>query len=165
MKQISRRSALSFIGMTPAFASNRVTTASDAVLLELGCRFDAIANQLDHDCSTDWRTLREFDLIVTRIVATPATTLEGLYVKARAGCWVLLGDFESADQSAAGAPMAYSIMRDLIRLRAPHLENPGALRRLIQEIEDGAKHREFSQTQLFFETQTMPAAALLGGSS
>jgi hypothetical protein len=30
-------------------------------------------------------------------------------------------------------------MRDLIRLRAPHLENPGALRRLIQEIEDGAK--------------------------
>src|SRR5262245_60206973 len=101
--------------MTPAFAStNRVTTASDAVLLELGCRFDAIANQLDHDCRTDWKTLREFDWIVTRIVATPATTLEGLYVKARAGCWALLGDFESADQSAASAPMAYSIMRDLI---------------------------------------------------
>jgi hypothetical protein len=140
MKQLSRRTALSFVAMAPAFASaNRVTATSDAVLFELGSRFDVIANQLDHDCSTDWKTLREFDWIVTRIVATPATTLEGLYVKARAGCWALLGDFESADQSAAGAPMAYSIMRDLIRLRAPHLENPGALRRLIQEIEDGAK--------------------------
>jgi hypothetical protein len=35
--------------------------------------------------------------------------------------------------------MALSMMRDLIRLHAPHLENPGALQRLVKEIEEGAK--------------------------
>lgn len=50
-----------------------------------------------------------------------------------------LGDFESADKSAAGAQMAFGIMRDLIRLRHPHLEKPGAVKRLVEEIEVGAK--------------------------
>jgi hypothetical protein len=139
MKQISRRSALYFAATTPALVVSIPSIAdADLVLLELGRRFDAISAQLDHELHTEWETLNEFDCILKQIVCTPATTLEGLLVKARVGCWVLLGDFESADESAAGAPMAFAIMRDLIRLGAPHLENPGALRRLIQEIEDGA---------------------------
>ena len=140
MKQISRRSALYFAATAPTLAVSIHPAIADAdpVLLELGRQFDAISAQLDHELRTEWKTLKEFDRILQQIVCTPATTLEGLLVKARVGCWILLGDFESADESAAGAPMAFSIMRDLIRLGAPHLENPGALRRLIQEIEDGA---------------------------
>jgi hypothetical protein len=138
MKQISRRSALYFAATTPALLVSIHPALADAdrVLLELGRQFDAISAQLDHELHTEWETLNEFDRILQQIVCTPATTLEGLLVKARAGCWVLLGDFESADESAAGAPMAFSIMRDLIRLGAPHLENPGALKRLVEEIKD-----------------------------
>jgi len=90
----------------------------------------------DHSLATGWDTLYEFDRVLTEIGDMPATTIEGLCVKARVGCWTLLGDFESADESTAGAQMAFSIMRDLIRLDAPHLENPGALRRLFQQIEN-----------------------------
>ena len=39
------------------------------------------------------------------------------------------------------ARMAFSMMRDLIRLDAPHLENPGALQRLVKEIEEGEKNQ------------------------
>ena len=138
MKQISRRSALYFAATTPALAVSihPAIVGADPVLLELGPQFDAISAQLDHELHTEWETLSEVDRILQQILCTPATTLEGLLVKARAGCWVLLGDFESADESAAGAPMAFSIMRDLIRLAAPHLENPGALKRLVEEIKD-----------------------------
>jgi hypothetical protein len=140
MKQISRRSALYFAAMAPAHVSAHPLGAdADPLLIELGRRFDAISSQLDGELRTETTMLEEFDQILARIVTTRASTLEGLFVKARAGCSVLLGDFESADESAAGAPMAFSIMRDLIQLGAPHLENPGALRRLIQQIEDGAK--------------------------
>jgi len=140
MKKISRRSALYFAATSPALAvsTHPANAGADPVLLELGRQFDAISAQLDHELHTGWTTLKEFDRILQQIVCTPATTLEGLLVKARAGCWALLGDFDSADQSAAGAPMAFSIMRDLIRLGAPLLENPAALQRLLQQIEDGA---------------------------
>ena len=140
MQQISRRSALYFAAMAPANAvsAHPLVADADPLLIELGRRFDAISAQIDRELRTEWTVLEEFDRILAQIVNTRANTLEGLFVKARAGCWALLGDFDSADQSTAGAPMAFSIMRDLIRLSAPHLENPGALRRLIQEIEDGA---------------------------
>jgi hypothetical protein len=139
MKRLSRRCAVFLAAMSPALAVSIHPAIADAdlVLLELGRQFDTISAQIDHELHTEWETLNEFDRILQQILCTPATTLEGLLVKARAGCWVLLGDFESADESAAGAPMAFSIMRDLIRLGAPHLENPGALRRLIQQTEDG----------------------------
>ena len=138
MKQISRRSALYFAATAPANAvsAHPLVADADPLLIELGRRFDAISAQLDREVRTEWTALQEFDRILTQIVTTRANTLQGLLVKARAGCWVLLGDFESADESAAGAPMAFSIMRDLIRLSAPDLENPGALRRLIQQTED-----------------------------
>jgi hypothetical protein len=130
MKQFSRRSALFSAAIIPAVAMSRYaqSAATDSALLALGRWFDSIAAQLDdHGLDTDWDTLM------------PATTIEGLCVKARVGCWTLLGDFESADKSAAGAQMAFAIMRDLIRLRHPHLEKPGAVKRLVEEIEVGAK--------------------------
>jgi hypothetical protein len=143
MKQLSRRSALLLAAMSPAIAKSdrSVTPVSDAVLLDLGDRFDAISARLDQDPTTDWSALIELDRVLTHIAGTAATTLDGLYVKARVGCWTLLGDFDSADRSAAGAPMAFSIMRDLIRLHAPHLEDPGALQRLLREIENGGGYQ------------------------
>jgi hypothetical protein len=131
--------------MIPAVALCRParTVGADIVLLALGQRFDALAAQIDHTIEHGldiaWATLEEFGRIDAAIVATSATTMDGLYVKARAACWALLGDFDSANQSASGARMAFSMMRDLIRLHAPHLENPGALQRLVKEIEEGAK--------------------------
>jgi hypothetical protein len=69
-------------------------------LLALGERFDALAAQIDHaiehGLDITWETLEQFGCINAAIVATPATTMQGLYVKARAGCWDLLGDFDSA---------------------------------------------------------------------
>jgi hypothetical protein len=95
MKQISRRSALDFAATTPALAVSiqPVIADADLVFLEFGRQFDAISAQLDHELHTEWKTLNEFDRILQQIVCTPATTLEGLLVKARAGCWALLGDF------------------------------------------------------------------------
>src|SRR5262245_62402870 len=132
MKLTSLRSALFSAAMIPAVALCRQarTVGADVVLLALGERFDALAAQIDHGIEhgldITWKTLEEFGCINAAIVATPATTMQGLYVKARAGCWALLGDFDSADQSASGARMAFSMMRDLIRLHASHLENTGA---------------------------------------
>ena len=96
MKQISRRSALYFAATAPTLAVpiHLAIADADPVLLELGRQFDAISAQLDRELRTEWKTLEEFDRILQQIVCTPATTLEGLLVKARAGCWVLLGDFE-----------------------------------------------------------------------
>jgi hypothetical protein len=68
MKQLSRRSAVSFIAMTPAIALVPVTPDSEAVLLELGRRFDAISAQLDHELHTEWETLNEFDCILKQIL-------------------------------------------------------------------------------------------------
>jgi len=107
----------------------------DRRLLELSRQFERVAEQLDdHAKSLSFVDLVLFGRIHDEIAATSATTIEGLCAKARAGCWTLLGDFEAVDASATGARMAFSIMRDLIRMHAPHLEHPGALKTLLREI-------------------------------
>ena len=104
MQQISRRSALYFAAMVPANAvsANPLVADADLLLIELGRRFDAISSQVDRELRTETTMLEEFDRILAQTVNTRANTLEGLFVKARAGCWALLGDFDSADQSTAG---------------------------------------------------------------
>jgi hypothetical protein len=89
-----------------------------------------MARHLD-DPGQSVKDLLFFGHLHDEIAAAEATTIEGLCAKARAGCWTLLGDFESVDASATGARMAFSIMRDLIRIHAPRLEQPGAVERLI----------------------------------
>ena len=136
MKLFSRRSALFSAAMIPAVATTRPGEA-DAVLLALGRRFDLIAAQLDyaieHSLDIDWDALYEFSDVEAEICATAATTIEGLYVKARAVCWALLGDLEYCERSPANERMGLSIVRDLIRLHRPDLEHPGALKKLINE--------------------------------
>jgi hypothetical protein len=64
--------------------------------------------------------------------------MEGLFVKARAACWALLGDLDCPAKSTTNARMSLSIIRDLVRLFDPTLEKPGALRKLLDEIKSGA---------------------------
>jgi len=145
MKQISRRSALLSAAIIPAAAISKHTHAAetDRVLVALGHRFDVLATQLDHaiehGLDTDWNALYEFGEINDEICATAATTIEGLCVKARAVCWALLGDLEYCEPSPVNERMGLSIVRDLIRLHRPDLEHPGALTRLVKEIEENAK--------------------------
>ena len=74
---------------------------------------------------------------VDKIVVAPATTIEGLCVNAHVGCWRLLGHLDDPGEKAtASERITLSTMRDLIRLRHPDLERPGALTRLVREIEE-----------------------------
>ena len=142
MKKISRRSALFSAGLLSLLGPTRAE-AADFELVGLGRQFDAVAAKLDraieHGLNIDWSDLEDFGCIVDKIVATSATTIDGLCVKARIGCWGLLGDLDDPGEKAtADERIGLSIMRDLIRLRHPHLERPGALTNLIREIEETA---------------------------
>ena len=129
MRALSRRSILCSV-LVPAVGVPFDLRHPDASLLALSRQFELMARHLD-DPGQSVKELLFFGHLHDEIAAAEATTIEGLCAKARAGCWTLLGDFESVDVSATGARMAFSIMRDLIRMRAPHLEQPGAVERLI----------------------------------
>ena len=140
MKKLSRRSALFSAGLLALLGP---AEAADFELTGLGRQFDAVAAKLDraieHGLNIDWSDLKEFGRIVDEIVAMPATTIEGLCVKARVGCWARLGDLDDpGEETPAGERITLSIMRDLIRLRHPDLERPGALAQLVREIEEPA---------------------------
>jgi len=142
MTRISRRSALFSAGLLSLLGPTRAE-AADFELIGLGRQFDAVAAKLDraveHGLNIDWSDLENFGRIVDKIVVTPATTIEGLCVKARVGCWGLLGDLDDPGEKAkADERIILSIMRDLIRLRHPDLERPGALTKLVREIEETA---------------------------
>ena len=148
MKQFSRRSAFLLAAMIPEIAVSRPALAreADAALLALGHRFDAIAAQMDdaieHALDIDWDTLYEFGRVHDEIVAARATTMEGLCVKARVACWARLGDLDAGEQCTAEDQVALSMIRDLIRLYHPHLERPGALRKLVEDIEQNARRSQ-----------------------
>ena len=132
MRALSRRSVLCSLAV-PAVGipfGIRELAQPDARLLALSRQFELMARHLDEPGQLV-KDLLFFGRLHDEIAAAEATTIEGLCAKARAGCWTLLGDFESVDASATGARMAFSIMRDLIRMHAPHLEQPGAVERLI----------------------------------
>ena len=146
MKSLSRRSALCSVTMLPLLGISeeaRKKSASDVGIIKLGHQFDALAAEFDHaiDHGTNiaWETLEKFDRILTEIIATPATTMDGLCVKARVTCWARLGDLDGDEQSTTDDRIALSIIRDLIRLYHPHLERPGALRKLVEDIEQNAR--------------------------
>jgi hypothetical protein len=144
IETISRRSILASLALSPALASPTLSNEAScgAGLLLLGRQFDVFAAQIDHaiehgfDIEQD--LLDHFCRIEGEIVATPAVTIDGLRVKARAACWALLDDLDSGDQSTTDKRMALSIVRDLIRHYDPGLERPGALKKLVEDIESGA---------------------------
>ena len=99
MKRISRRDLFSLAALfsIPALPTTD-TDGADFEIIGLGRRFDAMAAKLDlaidRGSNIDWSDLKEFGRTVDEIVVTPATTIEGLCVKARVGCWGLLGDLD-----------------------------------------------------------------------
>lgn len=118
--------------------------AADTELLELGRQFEEIVTQMD--MVTDRKLedaalgglLAKLELVEPAIVAFPATTIDGLRVKARAAAWALLGDLDPTGGSTTDERMSMSIVRDVIRLYDPEREDEGALTRLVEEIESGA---------------------------
>lgn len=148
MRKGSRYTRRSIVGSLAAasLVSNpglaQKTLAIDTTLVALGREFDEVAAQLDHiaECNLDLpgelddRLGQVWDAIET----TPATTLEGLQVKARLACWCLLGDLDTPEKATGDQQMAYAILRDLIRMHRPEMERPGALTKLVEEIENGA---------------------------
>ncbi|HEY5505367.1 MAG TPA: hypothetical protein VIK28_09430, partial [Sedimentisphaerales bacterium] len=100
-------------------------------------RFDQIISG-SSDFDDDF--IAEFDCIENAILTSHATTIDGLRVKARAACWALLGDLNPSGELTTDKRMALSIVRDLILLYDSYLENPGALKKMVVEIEDGASH-------------------------
>jgi hypothetical protein len=142
---LSRRGVLGSLGASTVLAAT-VTPAeaasADAHLLTLGRAFDDAATQLDHAMANgtdvDWQVLEQLGRLDAKIVGMAAFSMEGLFVKARAACWALLGDLDPAAQSTTDKRMALSMVRDLIRLYDPGLERPGALKKLVEDIESGA---------------------------
>lgn len=139
----SRRTLLAGLATVPVaqFATERMTT-DDAKLIALGGKFDILAAEIDHsiesgsDITID--ALEQFSQIGAEILTIQAKTIDGLRVKARAACWALLGDLDPSDNMTLDRSMALSIVRDLIRLHDPSLEHPGALKKLVEDIEAGA---------------------------
>src|SRR5262245_18600187 len=136
---LSRRSLVrsAALPLLSAFGTTELAQP-DAHILGLSRQFELIAKQLDDGA----KPFLSIDLVLfgrvhDEIAETRATTIGGLCAKARMGCWTLLGDFESVDNSATGARMAFSIMRDLIRIHAPQLEQPDALKHLLMETKGG----------------------------
>jgi hypothetical protein len=109
---------------------------ADTELVALGSQFDALTRVLD---ATDlWGDMADaLDRIESAILNTQAVTMEGLRVKARAACWARLGDLDPASGSTTDERMALSIIRDLIRLFDPKLEQPGALQKIFADFEQG----------------------------
>jgi hypothetical protein len=141
---ISRRAAFCSLAVSPLLATAlpRATASSaDAQLLALGRKFDTLAAEIDHsiehapDINMD--ALEKFSHVTAEILTIQAKTIEGLSVKARAACWALLGDLDPIDDSTLDKSMALSIVRDLIRLQHPHLEHPGAMRKLVEGATNG----------------------------
>ena len=117
MTRISRGSALFSAGLLSLLGPTRAE-AADFELIGLGRQFDAAAAKLDraieHGLNIDWSDLEYFGRIVDKIVVTPATTIDGLFVKARVGCWDLLGDLDDpGEETPAGERISLSIVRDL----------------------------------------------------
>ena len=144
MKSISRRSILYSAISAPVFAASGVAEEkmADAGLISLGRTFDALAAEIDYsiehppDPTVD--VLEKFSQTISEILAIQAKTIDGFCVKARAACWGSLGDLDPTENMTLDRSMAQSIVRDLIRLYHPNLERPGAINKLLEDMEAGA---------------------------
>jgi hypothetical protein len=95
-------------------------------LIVLGREFDRITGswadllQGHGDTDTEIRKINQLlellGPIETAIVATPARTIEGLCIKARAANWSREGKIDPLNELCTDERMAWSIVRDLMQL-------------------------------------------------
>ena len=139
---LSRRelvAALAIPPTAPLTACETKKTTSDTELIALGHEFDKITAQIDN--AIDQKLDLEEDVIDHlgridgEITTMQAQTIEELRVKARAACWALLGDLDPSNQLSTDQRMALSIVRDLIRLYDSSLERPGALKKVVADLD------------------------------
>lgn len=133
---LSRRSL--FLAVSSCFTalSQIAAIASrDVDLMELAREFETLASTID--LAVDNRAeltepmLHRLDALANSIDHAPATTLDGLRVKARVAAWALLGDLDAQQDSGLAQQMSRSIVRDLIRTFDRDRERPGSVARLI----------------------------------
>jgi hypothetical protein len=94
-QKLSRRALISGLTIAPAVSSKALgaeMSSPDADLIALGRQYDSISPALDRASEHDEAValLDKMESLSSTIVATPAKTLQGLYVKARATaghCW------------------------------------------------------------------------------
>jgi hypothetical protein len=132
----TRRQLLLSAGAAAALLPvNFAGVTADWQLVAIGREFDLVSSQLDY--RIEQRAELPDDLferlgtLLAGLEQVQATTMDGLFVKARAACWDLRGDFTVSDNSSFSERMSLAIIRDLIRAYQPDLERPGALARLL----------------------------------
>jgi hypothetical protein len=118
-QKLSRRAVVGglAIGSTLSAASGAaVLNSPDAELIALGRQLDSIPAALDRASEYDEAMvlLEQIDILSNAIVTTPAKTLQGLYVKARATAWALQDDPDPMKESSINNRVAASIVRDLL---------------------------------------------------
>jgi hypothetical protein len=90
----------------------------DVELLALGRELFSIQAALDHAGEHDQAIalLGRIDVVTTAIADIPATTIQGLYIKALATSWSLIDDFDPKEGMSNDMRLVVSILYDLIRL-------------------------------------------------
>ena len=131
---LSRRTLISGLAASGP-AGFRSKAHADARLTALGDQFGCVSAHIDHAIEGRQELtelmLQQMDELANAIANQPATTLDGLRVKARVAAWALLGDLEVRQDCALAGDMCRSILCDLIRHWDPSCEKPGAVRRLL----------------------------------
>lgn len=120
--KFSRRTVVCALAIAPTVSASNLAAASsadDTKLVSLGSElasvWEAVAQTADHD--QVMALLERTDRLSAAIVATPAETIAGLRVKARATAWALEDDLDPTKQSSQNERMAASIVRDLLEAR------------------------------------------------
>jgi hypothetical protein len=121
-RAVSRRAFVVGAAVTPVAAVTSTiraeTNSPDAELIALGDELDSIPAALD--CAGEHgqaiALLNRIDTLTAKIVAMPATSLDGLYVKARATSWGLISDYDPCAEISNDMRIVVSLLRDLMRL-------------------------------------------------
>jgi hypothetical protein len=92
------------VGGIASVATTPAGAKTDTELVALGNQFDALTRVFDSADPWDDPAEAQFAKLESAILNTQAVTMEGLRVKARAACWVRLGDLtQQADRQQTHA--------------------------------------------------------------
>lgn len=121
--KVSRRTVCGLVAVSvlPTMATTAEAIIPDAGLIEIGREMEILRLKLDRESDHDaaMNLLNSIDQLTKTIVLTPAQSLEGLYVKARATAWALENDCGLLDpikESNDNDRLAASIVRDLLNV-------------------------------------------------
>jgi hypothetical protein len=90
----------------------------DSELLAMGRELFSAQAALDRAGEHDQAIalLKRIDVVTTAIADMPATTIQGLFIKALATSWSVIDDFDPKEGVSSDMRLVLSILYDLIRL-------------------------------------------------